>query len=149
MTFKLSQRSLDRMKGVDERLVNVVKRAIELSEIDFVVTEGLRTKERQAELFKAGATRTMNSKHIVGKAVDLAALVGGSVRWDFGLYYKLAAAMIKAAKILNVDLTWGAVWDKSVLDIDDPEKAVVDYTLRRKAQNKSVFLDGPHWEIRD
>ena len=148
MTFKLSQRSLDRMKGVDERLVNVVKRAIEISEVDFIVTEGLRTKERQAELLKAGATRTMNSKHIVGKAVDLAAVVDGQVRWDFGLYYKIAKAMYRAAKILNVDLTWGSVWDKSVLDLDNPEQDVLNYTLRRKAQNKSVFLDGPHWEIR-
>ena len=149
MTFKLSQRSLDRMKGVDERLVNVVKRAIEISEVDFVVTEGLRTKERQAELMKAGATRTMNSKHIVGKAVDLAAIVDGQVRWDFGLYYKIADAMIKAAKILNVNLTWGSVWDKSVFDIDNPEQEVLNYSLRQKAKNKSVFLDGPHWEIRE
>ena len=123
MTFKLSQRSLDRMKGVDERLVNVVKRAIELSEIDFVVTEGLRTKERQAELFKAGATRTMNSKHIVGKAVDLAALVGGSVRWDWPLYEKLATAMKKAAEILNVKIQWGGDW--------------------------LSFRDGPHFELKE
>ena len=123
MTFKLSQRSLDRMKGVDERLVNVVKRAIELSEIDFVVTEGLRTKERQTELFKAGATRTMNSKHIVGKAVDLAALVGGSVRWDWPLYEKLAVAMKRAAEILNVKIQWGGDWVS--------------------------FKDGPHFELKE
>lgn len=149
MTFKLSQRSLDRMKGVDERLVNVVKRAIEISEVDFMVTEGLRTEARQKQLVAAGASKTMKSKHIIGKAVDLAAVVDGQVRWDFGLYYKIAKAMIRAAKILNVDLTWGAVWDKSVLDLDNPEKDVLNYSLRRKAQNKSVFLDGPHWEIRD
>ena len=123
MTFKLSQRSLDRMKGVDERLVNVVKRAIELSEIDFVVTEGLRTKERQAELLKAGATRTMNSKHIVGKAVDLAALVGGSVRWDWPLYEKLATAMKKAAEITNTPIEWGGDW--------------------------ITFKDGPHFQLKD
>ena len=108
--FKLSQRSLDRMKGVDERLVNVVKRAIEISEVDFIVTEGLRTKERQAELLKAGATRTMNSKHIVGKAVDLAAVVDGQVRWDWPLYSKLATAMKRAAEILNVKIEWGGDW---------------------------------------
>jgi peptidoglycan L-alanyl-D-glutamate endopeptidase CwlK len=123
MTFKLSQRSLDRMKGVDERLVNVVKRAIEISEIDFVVIEGLRTKERQAQLLKAGATRTMNSKHIVGKAVDLAAIVDGSVRWDWPLYAKLADAMKRAAEILNVEIEWGGDW--------------------------ITFKDGPHFQLKD
>lgn len=123
MTFKLSQRSLDRMKGVDERLVNVVKRAIEISEVDFCVTEGLRTKERQVELMKAGATRTMNSKHIVGKAVDLAAIVEGQVRWDWPLYPKLATAMKRAAEILNVDIEWGGDW--------------------------VTFKDGPHFQLKD
>ena len=123
MTFKLSQRSLDRMKGVDERLVNVVKRAIEISEVDFIVTEGLRTKERQAELLKAGATRTMNSKHIVGKAVDLAAVVNGQVRWDWPLYSKLATAMKRAAEILNVKIEWGGDW--------------------------VTFKDGPHFQLKD
>jgi peptidoglycan L-alanyl-D-glutamate endopeptidase CwlK len=123
MTFQLSQRSLDRMKGVDERLVNVVKRAIEISEIDFVVTEGLRTKERQAQLLKAGATRTMNSKHIVGKAVDLAAIVDGQVRWDWPLYAKLADAMKRAAEILNVEIEWGGDW--------------------------ITFKDGPHFQLKD
>ena len=123
MTFKLSQRSLDRMKGVDERLVNVVKRAIEISEVDFIVTEGLRTKERQAELLKAGATRTMNSKHIVGKAVDLAAVVDGKVRWDWPLYSKLATAMKRAAEILNVKIEWGGDW--------------------------VTFKDGPHFQLKD
>ena len=123
MTFKLSQRSLDRMKGVDERLVNVVKRAIEISEVDFIVTEGLRTKERQAELLKAGATRTMNSKHIVGKAVDLAAVVDGQVRWDWPLYSKLATAMKRAAEILNVKIEWGGDW--------------------------VTFKDGPHFQLKD
>ena len=121
--FKLSQRSLDRMKGVDERLVNVVKRAIEISEVDFIVTEGLRTKERQAELMKAGATRTMNSKHIVGKAVDLAAVVDGQVRWDWPLYSKLATAMKRAAEILNVKIEWGGDW--------------------------VTFKDGPHFQLKD
>ena len=123
MTFKLSQRSLDRMKGVDQRLVNVVKRAIEISEVDFMVTEGLRTKERQAQLVKAGASKTMNSKHLTGKAVDLAAVVGGQVRWDWPLYNKIAVVMKRAAEILNVKIQWGGDW--------------------------VTFKDGPHFEIKD
>ena len=123
MTYKLSQRSLDRMKGVDERLVNVVKRAIEISEVDFCVTEGLRTVERQKQLVAAGASQTMKSKHIEGKAVDLAAIVGGKIRWDWPLYSKLATAMKRAAEILNVKIEWGGDW--------------------------VTFKDGPHFQLKD
>ncbi len=59
MSFKLSERSLDRLKGVDQKLVDVVKRAIDLTEIDFGVTEGLRTLERQQELVEKGASQTL------------------------------------------------------------------------------------------
>ena len=123
MTFKLSQRSLDRMKGVDERLVNVVKRAIEISEVDFCVTEGLRTVERQKQLVAAGASQTMKSKHIEGKAVDLAAIVGGKIRWDWPLYVKIGDAMKRASEILNIPIVRGMDW----------------VTLK----------DGPHFQLKD
>lgn len=123
MAFELSQRSIDRMKGVDPRLVNVVKRAASLSDIEFIVTEGLRTPERQAKLVKAGASRTMKSKHIVGKAVDVAALVDGKVRWDWPLYVKIAEAMKRAAEILNVPISCGVDWVS--------------------------FKDGPHIELKE
>ena len=109
MTFILSKRSLSALDGVHPDLVKVVKRAIEITEIDFVVTEGLRTKERQAELFKAGASQTMNSRHLTGHAVDLAAW-GGKVRWDWPLYAKLAQAMKAAAKEVDVSIVWGGDW---------------------------------------
>ena len=73
MSFKLGKRSLERLEGVDERMVEIVKLAITLSKNDFTVLEGLRTKERQAELVKAGNSQTMKSKHLEGKAVDLGA----------------------------------------------------------------------------
>ena len=110
MAFKLSERSKSRLTGVHPDLVRVVNRALELSEIDFAILEGLRTKERQAELFKAGASQTMNSRHITGHAVDLGAYVGGSVRWDWPLYGKLATAMKAAAKELGVSIIWGGDW---------------------------------------
>jgi len=119
--FKLSKRSLDRMYGVHQDLVVVVKLAITLSDIDFCVTEGLRTVERQKELYKAGATTTMRSRHLTGHAVDLAAMVGGKVRWDWPLYDRIAKAMKAAAKQLNVDLEWGGDW--------------------------RTFKDGPHFQL--
>jgi peptidoglycan L-alanyl-D-glutamate endopeptidase CwlK len=108
--FKFSQRSLTNLKGVDADLVRVVHRALELSEIDFVVTEGLRTVERQAALVKAGASKTMKSMHLIGRAIDVAAWVDGTVRWDWPLYDKIATAMKAASNELGVPIVWGGDW---------------------------------------
>lgn len=115
MTFALGQRSLDRLNGVHPDLVKVVKRAIQLTPIDFTVTEGLRTVERQKQLVAAGASQTMKSRHITGHAVDLAALIDGEVRWDWPLYAKIAKAMKDAAAELGVAIEWGGDW-KSLKD---------------------------------
>lgn len=113
----LSQRSLDRLKGVHPDLVKVVKRAIEISEYDFMVVEGLRTKETQAEYVKKGVSQTMNSRHIIGQAVDLAPLENGAIDWNNkkGQFDAVAKAMLQAAKELNVKITWGGTW-KSLVD---------------------------------
>ena len=108
--FRLSQRSLDRLLGVHPDLVRAVRRAIEITPVDFVVLEGLRTKERQLELVNAGASWTMNSRHITGHAVDLGAYVAGEIRWDWPLYDKIAKAVKQAAVELGVHLTWGGDW---------------------------------------
>lgn len=121
MAFVLGQRSLDRLKGVHPDLVKVVKRAIEITPIDFTVLEGLRTVERQKKLVAQGASKTMKSRHITGHAVDIAPFVNGEIRWDWPLYHKLAPAMKQAAKELNVPIIWGGSW--------------------------RTFKDGPHWEL--
>ena len=112
--FILGKRSTDNLQGVHPDLVRVVKRALELSPVDFTVIEGLRTKERQAELLKQGFTRTMNSRHIIGQAVDIVPL---PVDWNnpkpFGL---VAEAMKKAAAELGVKITWGGDF-KSFVDM--------------------------------
>lgn len=106
--FILGDRSTKNLVGVNADLVKVVKRALELSPVDFTVIEGLRTKERQAELMKQGFTRTLNSRHIIGEAVDILPL---PVDWKnpkpFGL---VAEAMKKAADELGVKITWGGSW---------------------------------------
>ena len=86
MGFKLGTKSLSNLKGVHPDLVKVVKRAIELTECDFTVTEGLRTKATQALYVKQGKSQTMNSKHLDGLAVDLAAWVNGTINWNFDHY---------------------------------------------------------------
>jgi len=121
MGYRLSRRSLSRLAGVHADLVAVVKRAIEITAVDFVVTEGLRTIERQRELMAAGASRTLQSRHLTGHAVDLAALVGNEVRWDWPLYGKLNLAMQRAADELQIPVEWGGSW--------------------------RTFKDGPHWQL--
>lgn len=75
--FSLGARSLLRLQGVHPSLVRVVKRAIRITPVDFTVLEGVRSRERQAELVRIGASKTMNSRHLTGHAVDLAPWVGG------------------------------------------------------------------------
>jgi uncharacterized protein YcbK (DUF882 family) len=83
MAYRLSKRSLDRLQGVRPELVDVVKRAIEITKVDFAVTEGVRTVARQKELVAKGASQTMESKHIEGRAVDLVAYIGSRISWDY------------------------------------------------------------------
>ena len=121
MTYTLSKKSRDRLVGVHQDLVKVVERAIEITEIDFAVLEGVRSKTRQEHLVKAGASQTMRSRHLTGHAVDLGAYVNGSVRWDWPLYHKLAVAVKQAAAELQIPIEWGGDW--------------------------TTFKDGPHWQL--
>lgn len=121
MSYVLGKRSLQRLEGVHPDLVRVVKRAITLTPVDFTVLEGLRTLARQKQLVAAGASKTMNSRHLTGHAVDLGAYVGGSVRWDWPLYHKIAAAVKEAARLEGVPIEWGGDW--------------------------RTFKDGPHWQL--
>lgn len=112
MSFRLSARSRDRLKGVHPDLVRVVERAIQLTGVDFMITEGLRTPARQAELKRAGASQTLNSRHLTGHAVDVAAWVDGDVRWDWPLYPRIASAFKQAARELNTPIIWGGDWTR-------------------------------------
>jgi len=112
MSFRLSARSRDRLKGVHPDLVRVVERAIQLTGVDFMITEGLRTPARQAELKRAGASQTLNSRHLTGHAVDVAAWVDGDVRWDWPLYPRIASAFKQAARELNAPIIWGGDWPR-------------------------------------
>lgn len=148
MSFKLSKRSLKNLEGVDSRLVDVVNIAITVTEVDFMVIEGLRTRERQAQLVKAGASMTMNSQHLLGRAVDLAAWVGGTVRWDWPLYPKIAEAMRTASRKTGTRLVWGGCWDRSLNEIEGScAVAVESYVARRRQLELSAFIDGPHFEL--
>ena len=146
--FKLSKRSTNNLLGIKPGLVNVVNRAIELTTVDFVVIEGLRTATRQQELVKAGASQTMNSKHLTGDAVDLAAWLG-TIRWEPSVYFPIAEAMRKAAIEANVSVRWGGAWQ--VRDIRQwvgkMELAHTAYIAQRRSLGKKAFIDMPHFEL--
>ena len=114
--FRLSKRSLNRLEGVHPKLVAVVKRAIEITPVDFMVVEGLRTIEKQKEYVAKGVSKTMRSYHLkhtdgYGHAVDLAPLINGDIPWeDYSQFKKVASAMKKAALEQGVTITWGGDW---------------------------------------
>lgn len=121
MGIILGSRSLSRLEAVHPDLVRVVRKAADMSTLDFTVLEGLRSLARQKQLLAQGATTTMRSRHLDGHAVDLGAMVAGQVRWDWPLYYKLAEVVKAAAQAEQVPLEWGGDWRK--------------------------FKDGPHWQL--
>lgn len=130
MAYRLGQRSKENLQGVHPDLVKVVERAIELTEQDFTVIEGLRSIERQRELVKKKKSRTMNSRHLTGHAVDIAPFpFDGDVDedgihniHDWDQYYPIEDAMKQAARELNIPIEWGGeIWKN--------------------------FKDGPHWQL--
>jgi len=149
MSYKLSQRSLDKMEGVDERLVAVVKHAITATKTDFGVIQGLRTIEMQKALVAKGASQTMKSKHLDGNAVDLMAYVGGRGSWELTLYDDLADAMKEGAEAVGCKIRWGAAWhiDSIGQHKGTMEEAMNGYIDLRRSQGRRPFIDGPHFEL--
>lgn len=147
--YYLGQGSKNKLQGVHPDLVAVVKRAINISTMDFSVTEGLRTTTRQSHLVSAGKSQTMNSRHITGHAVDLAPYpYGGDLDLDgihnggdWDQYYPIGDAMMVAAKELGVPIRWGGNWRVSdIREYNGSAKQLAKaYTGR--------FPDGPHFEL--
>jgi len=145
----LSSRSRERLSGVKPDLADTVKRALELSPIDFGVSEGRRTLERQKLLVSQGASQTMKSKHLTGDAVDLVGYLDAHVSWEMSIYCKIADAVRQAAIETDVSIRWGGAWQ--VRDIrlheggmDEAQDAYIDL---RRSEGRRPFLDGPHFEI--
>ena len=118
MGYTLGPRSRKNLEGVHKDLQRVVERAIEITDKDFTVIEGLRSKSRQRKLVNDGKSKTMNSRHLTGHAVDIAPW---PISWDWDEFYPIADAMKEAADELGVDLEWGGDWKS--------------------------FPDAPHWQL--
>jgi len=148
VSFKLSERSLSKLEGVDSSLVAVVKRAIELTRVDFGVIYGMRTVEEQEKLVAAGKSQTMKSNHLVGKAVDLMAYVDGKGVWELNVYDDLCDAMKAAAEELGTPVKWGAAWSEGDIRTypGTAEDAMMKYVDLRRSQGRRPFIDGPHFE---
>ncbi len=118
--FQLSDRSVSRLAGVHPDLVKVVNRAIGM-DLDFMVIEGLRSIEQQKKYVASGASKTMNSRHLTGHAVDLGVMLNGQLTWEWKHYEHLAKNIKAAAKELGVPVEWGGDWKS--------------------------FKDGPHFQL--
>lgn len=145
--FQLSERSLSKLDGVDAGLCRIVKVAIQVTEVDFGISQGLRTLEEQKKMYKLGASKTMNSKHLDGRAIDVFAYVDGAARWEIEYYIKIAEAFKRAAEGQNIGIRWGGAWNVPDIRKMEPKTAYHHY-LREKARQKRIpFVDGPHFEL--
>lgn len=119
--MKLSRESEAKLDRVHPALAAVIRKAAEYCKTEFRITEGIRSVQRQKELYKAGATKTLKSRHLTGHAVDVAAEVNGRVRWDWPLYTRISLCVKVASIELGIPVVWGGDWPS--------------------------FPDGPHFEL--
>ena len=152
--FKLSSRSLGKLEGVNPLLVDTVKRAIELTKVDFGVIYGVRSLETQKKLYESGRSQTMKSKHLIqpdgtAHAVDLMAYDGSDPSWEIVMYDDIADAMKAAAKETGAKIRWGAAWTvDNIAEWDDSmQEAMNDYIDIRRKAGRTPFIDGPHFEL--
>ena len=146
MTRSWSPTSLKRLNGVHADLRRVLDRALQLSPVDFGIAEGLRSRERQAELFRNGKSKTMNSRHLTGHAVDVMIIHDGAMAARAEHYYPLAQAMRAASAAEQVPIRWGGCWTL-LDDVDDVPAAVAAYVARCKTNGTKPLIDAVHFEL--
>ena len=154
MSFRLSQRSMDRLEGVHPAMTAVVERAIQLTDIDFGVTQGVRTLDEQKANVAAGRSQTMQSKHLLQQtgfshAVDVVAYVGPDVSWELNLYDNICDAFKQAAEETETSVKWGAAWSEGdIRTYPGPAAdAMMAYVDLRRSQGRRPFIDAPHFEL--
>ena len=142
----ISARCETRLAGVHPDLVRVVQNLAAGGAV-FRVVEGVRTMERQRDLVAAGASQTMNSRHITGHAVDLVPMIDGAVSWDWKYFYPMADAMRAATIAEKVPIIWGGAWGLLMSDYATAKAGQDRYKARMKTLGVRPFLDGPHFEL--
>lgn len=124
--FSFSERSKKNLQGVNPALIAVARRALELSPVDFGITEGLRTMERQREMVRTGKSQTLKSRHLTGHAVDVVAYLGANISWEWKYYEQIATAFKQAGKELGTVIEWGGDW-KTLKDGPHFQLSVKDF----------------------
>ena len=154
MRFRLSQRSMDRLEGVHPHMTAVVERAIQLTGVDFGVTQGVRTLDEQKANVAAGRSQTMASKHLLqddgfSHAVDVVAYVGPDISWELNVYDDICDAFKEAAKEVGCSIKWGAAWSEGDIRTykGSSEDAMMAYVDLRRSQGRRPFIDAPHFEL--
>jgi hypothetical protein len=104
---RFGRRSREKLKGVNTKLVNVANELIKI--MDITVIEGLRSKERQEGLIAQGKSKTRFSKHIEGKAIDIAPY---PIDWNDRERFHYMGGMARGiGHVLGIDIRWGGDWD--------------------------------------
>lgn len=161
MSFYLGKTSEAHLIGVQPKLVCCVRYSIKRTPVDFGVFEGLRSIERQRVLYASGASRTPDSYHLDGFAVDLVPFIEGRLQWQASLCVEVARTMLFASRDLSVRLVWGGVWDRELasLDPEDLPGAVEAYRIRYRASHPprklpdgrlvpaNPLIDKPHFQL--
>lgn len=120
--FKLSSKSVSRLEGVDPRIKDIIHLAIQLTKVDFGIPAdgGVRTSVRQHQLFTSGKSKANGfdnlSRHQIakgkefGQAFDVYAYIDGAASWREDHLAIVACAILQAASMLEIRLTWGGLW---------------------------------------
>jgi len=145
---------MDRLEGVHPHMTAVVERAIQLTGVDFGVTQGVRTLDEQKANVAAGRSQTMASKHLLqddgfSHAVDVVAYVGPDVSWELNVYDDICDAFKEAAKEVGCSIKWGAAWSEGDIRTyqGSAEEAMMAYVDLRRSQGRRPFIDAPHFEL--
>lgn len=111
MSFKYGKKSKIELEKVDPRLRELMEEVLKISPIDITITEGLRSSLRQEELVKEGKSKTLNSKHIKGKALDFAPCKNGWVNFNREDAIFLSGFILAVARMKEVKVRVGAIWN--------------------------------------
>lgn len=137
---------MSKLDGVNQKLVAVVEQAHKESKVAFRVTEGLRTIDRQKQLLKEGKTKTMNSKHLAGTAVDIVAMIDNHASWSIHLYVEIAKVFAKVSKELETPIRWGGCWTIITPEMD-LGKEMDRYVSQCRAAGRKPLVDAVHFEL--
>lgn len=148
-------RSLQRLDKAHPDLRRLMIESAKKCPVAIEVGEVLRSRARQAQVVKAGASATMNSRHLahpsdgLSRATDIVCTIGGKVSWDWPLFFEAARHVQLIAQRLGIRVTWGGVWDRCLNDLSAAlEKEVRDYITRARARGvKKPLIDGPHFQL--